>query len=74
MAVPEDVQQLLIGNSCGIIIDLNRFRMVAEASICRGRFGAAAVAYARTDYALNAPEPGVRPPESAKPKGGGFSV
>ena len=72
MATPEDVQELLIGYPRRIKIDLDRFGMVAEASVGRGRFRAPAIAHACPDDTLDAPEPGVRPPESAEPKGGGL--
>jgi hypothetical protein len=74
VASPEDIQQQLVGYSCRVVINLDRFGMIAEAAVCRRGFGAAAVADACSNNALYAPEPGVRSPESAKPEGGCLDV
>jgi hypothetical protein len=74
MGFPEDVQQLLIGDLGGVEFHLDRFRMVADVLVVGVYRLAAGIADARPDDPGNAPEPGVRTPESAQGEGGNFRL
>ena len=70
MITPEDVQKVVVRDLSGIIIDLDRLRVVTQTVIRRGFFLTAGIAHARSDHALQTPEPGVGPPKSAQGEGG----
>jgi len=63
---PEDVQKVPVRDLGGIIIELDRLRVVTKTVIRRGLFRTAGKANARSDDTLQAPEPGVGPPKSAQ--------
>jgi len=65
MTLPEHVQQLSISYPFRVIVDLDRFGMVAQVMVCRIFLRSAGIPYACTDNALQTPELGVRSPESA---------
>ena len=65
MALPEHVQQLSISYPFRVIVDLDRFRMVAQIMVCRIFLRSAGIPYTCTDDAPQTPELGVRSPESA---------
>jgi hypothetical protein len=69
---PEDVQQFLVGDDGGIVVDLNGLGVIAEAVIGGILLGAARVSYPGADDAVDGPELGIRTPESAEGKGGGL--
>jgi hypothetical protein len=67
--MPENVQKLPVGYSGRVIIYLESLGVIAKAMVGGIFPGAARVSNARPDYAINAPEPGIRSPESAESKG-----
>ena len=72
MGFPEKIQKPAVRDDCRVKVDLDRLRMISNVMVGRIRVGAPRVADARAEYPIEAPEPGVRAPESAKGKGGGF--
>ena len=72
MVVPENVDQVTVGNDGWIEIDLDRFGMIPNAEVSRVCFFATAVANSGANNALQAPKLGVRSPESAHGEGGCF--
>ncbi len=74
MAAPEDLEQVFIGYPGRVVIDLEALRMVAEGTVGRIGFRSARVPDSCTDDAGEAPEPGVRPPESARGEGCGSDL
>ena len=74
MAVPKNIQQLLVQNLSRVKINLQSLGMVAEAVIGGVCFLAAGVANPGSDDSLQTPKLGVWSPESAKGKGGGFKI
>lgn len=69
MAGEKDLKQLTIADPPGIIIDLDGFHVIADATVCRLRRGAARIPHTCSYNALYTPEPGVRSPESPQGKG-----
>lgn len=69
---PEKGQQSFVGNDFRVKIDLDRLRMVAQVIVGRIRMGAPGVADTCPVNPFQAPEPGVRTPESAQGKGCGL--
>jgi hypothetical protein len=63
---------LLIGDLGGVEFHLDRLRMVADVLVVGVHRLAAGIADARADDPGDAPEPGVRAPESAQGEGGNF--
>ena len=74
MAVPKDVEQLLIRNLSRIKINLQRLGVVAKTIIGGVQFFPTGVTHAGADNPFQTPKLGVRPPESAQGKGGRFKV
>ncbi len=72
MAVPEDVQQFLVGDDGRVEIDLDGLGVIAETVIGGVGCGAAGVSYPGANNAVDGPELGIRTPESAQGEGGGF--
>ena len=72
MGFPEKIQKPAVRDDCRVKVDLDRLRMISNVMVGRIRVGAPRVADARAEYPIEAPEPGVRAPESAKGKGGGL--
>jgi hypothetical protein len=70
VAVPEEIEQLFIGDYSGVEIELKRLGVVAEFVIGGVLLAAPGIAYTRPYYSWKTPEPGVRAPESAKREGG----
>ena len=68
--LPEDVQKVVVGNLGGVVIDLDRLRVVTQAVVCRRVICTASIAHAGPHHTLQTPEPGVGPPESAQSEGG----
>ena len=73
MALPEDVEELLIRNYCRIKVDLDGLSVVTKAVIGRILSCSSCVADARPDDPGYTPEPGVWSPESAEGKRSRFS-
>lgn len=69
---PEKIQKPAVRDDCRVKVDLDRLRMISNVMVSGTRVGASRVADARAEYPVEAPEPGVRAPESAKGKGGGL--
>ena len=69
MAVPEDIEQFLVGDAIWVVVDLDRLRVVAKAIVSGIVCAASRVADSRPDDTGETPEPGVRAPESAKREG-----
>ena len=67
--MPENVQQLAVSDSPGIIVHLNRLGVIAHIVIVRIRMAAAGVAHAGSDDTIDNPEPGFDAPESPQSKG-----
>lgn len=74
VAVPEDVEQLLVGNLSRIKIELEGLGMVAETVIGWVQLFAAGVTDPGADHAFDTPKLGVWSPESTQGKGGRFEV
>jgi hypothetical protein len=72
MAVPEPVQQFLVGDDGRVEIDLDGLGVIAEAVVSGGWLGAACVSYPGANYAVDDPELGIRTPKSAQGKGCGL--
>ena len=70
MALPEDVEELLIRNYCRIKVDLDGLSVVTKAVIGRILSCSSCVADACPDDPGYTPEPGVWSPESTQSKGG----
>lgn len=70
MTLPEDVEQLFVGDDFGVEVDLDGFGVVSDALIGRVFSFAPRVTNASADDAREAPKLGVRAPESAEGKGG----
>lgn len=70
MTSPEGPEQIAVRYLRGIVVDLDGLGMVAESMVGGVLFFPACVPHARPDNASQAPEPGVRAPESAHCKGG----
>ncbi len=66
VAGPENIQQLRVGYYLRVEIDLKSLRMIADILIGRIRRCSPRIADARAEDAFKKPEPGIRPPESAK--------
>jgi hypothetical protein len=69
VAFPEEVQELAIGGFRRVVINLYGLSMIAEIVIGRCGLCASCIADPCSDDTGMAPEPGVRPPESAHGKG-----
>ena len=69
MAFPEYIQQFRVGDLVWIVVDLDRFTMISDATVGRVGCRAARVSNPRADDTGQAPEPGVMSPESAHGKG-----
>jgi hypothetical protein len=65
VALPEHVQQLPIGYSLRVVIDLDRLGMVSQVMIGRIFLCSSGIPYACADDAWQTPELGIRSPESA---------
>ncbi len=74
MFLPENIQQVFIGDLLRVIVDLDGFGMIPQTVICRVFLCAARIADTGADNAFFTPEPGVRAPESAHCEGGGFRL
>jgi hypothetical protein len=74
VAVPKDVQQFLIGDLAGVVIDLYRLRVATDAGVGGVLALSSSISNARADDSGYAPEPGVWTPESTKGKGGCLDV
>ncbi len=74
MALPEDCQQLLVGDLLGVVIHLDGFGVVAQVCVRRVLFGSAGIADSGADDSLYQPELGFDTPESAQSERGGFIV
>lgn len=72
VAGPKALQQLLVGDLGGVIVDLDALRVVADAVVGRIGRAAARIADAGADDAGETPEPGVGAPESTEGKGRGL--
>ena len=72
MGFPKNFQEAAVRYDCRVKIDLDRLGMVAQVMVGWIRVGASRVADTRAEYPIEAPEPGVRAPESAKGKGRGL--
>ena len=70
VAAPEHGQELAVGDTSRVVVNLDCLGVVTEVLISWVPGGAAGVSHAGADYAIETPEPGVRTPESAKGKGG----
>jgi hypothetical protein len=69
MAMPEDIQKLLVRNTGRIKIYLHGLGMTVQIMISGIGSGTASVTNASSHYSIKTPEPGVRPPESAQSEG-----
>jgi len=69
MPLPENFEEPVVPDPCGIEIDLDRFRMITQRGVARVICRPACIAYARPDDSFKTPEPGVRTPESAQGEG-----
>jgi hypothetical protein len=72
VAVPENGQQVAVGNATGVVIDLNRLGVITDILISGTDRPPAGVADAGPDDPLDGPEPGLDAPESPQAEGGGF--
>jgi len=72
MTTPEDIQQIFVRKRLWIVIDLQSLRMISYILVRRVRRRSSRVADAGADHAFKKPEPGIRPPKSAKSKGRGL--
>jgi hypothetical protein len=63
---PENVQQLAVSDTRGVIIHLDGLGMIADIPVTRCLFPAAGIPDPRTNDAFDNPEPGFDPPESAQ--------
>jgi len=72
MTLPENIEELVVPDPCGIEIDLDRFRMITQRGVTRIICRPACIAYACPDDSFKTPEPGVRFPESAQGEGRRF--
>ena len=66
LAGEEEIEQLAVGDSIGIKIELHRLSVVTEVMVGGLRFGATGVAHSSPDDRVETPEPGVRSPESSQ--------
>ena len=74
VAIPEDGQQLLVGDLRGIVVDLDGLTVIAQITVGGILLSAARVSDARANNAAKTPEPGVGAPESAHGEGGCFRL
>lgn len=74
MAVPVDVEQLVVGDDRGVVVYLYGLTVIAQVTVSGVRFCPASVADTGADNAWKTPEPGVGTPESAKCKGSRLGV
>lgn len=70
--LPEDFQQVTIGDFFRIIIDRKRFGVVIEIVVARILFLTSAISGTGAENAVETPELGVGAPESSEAEGGGF--
>ena len=66
VARPEDIQQIDVGNSPRIVIDLNDFGMIADTVVIRIGCLTAGIPYAGSDHTVDEPELGLYSPESTE--------
>ena len=71
VTVPVDLEKLLVGDRVWIEFYLNGFRVVAETAVGRITLLSPGVTHTGSNDAGQAPEPGVRSPESPEGEGGG---
>lgn len=74
MAFPEDLKQVLEGNGQGVEVYLEALRVITKVMVCGCRRPPSGVADTGPLNAWEAPELGVRAPESAEGQRGGFEV
>ena len=74
MALPEDGQNIRIGNDSGIVIHLERFGVIAKAVIGWVDLFATCIASAGPYDSRETPKLGVGSPESTKREGGCLNV
>ncbi len=65
VTIPENIQKLFVGDLLWVVVDLDSLCMVSQTFISGVLLGATSIADTSLDYPVNAPEPGVWPPESA---------
>ena len=72
VAVPEDVQKLLVRDNVGVENNLDSFGVVAEMVIGGIRLGTAGVSHPGANNAVDSPKLGIRTPKSAQSEGSGL--
>jgi len=74
VAAPKHIEKFRVGNKIGVIIDLNRLRMIPDTVVGWIFGGTAGVADTSADNSRHLPKLGIRSPESPQCKGGGFDL
>lgn len=74
MTVPEKLEELRVGYKFRIVVNLQRFSMIAEIMVGGIWLFPARIAYSGSDNSRDTPEPGVGSPESAQGKSGGLGL
>lgn len=74
VTVPEKLEKLRVGYHSRVVVNLQRFSMIAEIMIGGAWFFPARIAYSGSDNSRDTPEPGVGAPESAQGKSGSLGL
>ena len=72
VALPEDIQQLAVGDTLGVKIHLHGFRVVTDVAVVRIVRPSPSVAYTCANHTFDHPELGFDSPESPQSEGCGL--
>jgi hypothetical protein len=67
---PEKIEELLVGELIRVVVNRDRFRVVADCPVGGVQAGSTAVTDARSDDSWEGSELGIRSPKSAEAEGG----